>query len=50
MEPAELNKAVSDLAWWYGWPPEVMYRMTLTEFNGWLEQATRQIKAGYVKS
>ena len=41
--------AAADLAWWFGFAPEAIKRMTITEIIRWQEQANRQIKAGFSK-
>ncbi|MFD1805563.1 GpE family phage tail protein [Pasteurella oralis] len=38
------------MAWWYGWNISEIDQMTLEELSNWLEQANRQIKAGYNKA
>ncbi|HDR1412484.1 GpE family phage tail protein [Pasteurella multocida] len=41
---------VADVAWWFSWNVSEIEEMTLDELSTWLEQANRQIKAGYSKA
>ena len=47
---AELLKCCSDMAWWFGWSVETVYGLELDDFEDWLEEVNRQIKAGYNKA
>ncbi|ATD65986.1 GpE family phage tail protein [Neisseria weixii] len=44
---ARLLNAAADVAWWFGWSVQDVYALPLDEFEDWLNEATRQIKAGY---
>lgn len=44
-----LDEAIADLAWWYGWSGQVIDDLTLDDFDVWLTQLSRQVKAGYGK-
>ncbi|MGQ0287484.1 GpE family phage tail protein [Pasteurellaceae bacterium 22721_9_1] len=41
---------IADVAWWYGWNVSEIEQMSLAELQTWMEQANRQIKAGYTKA
>jgi hypothetical protein len=38
------------VAWWFGWSVQAVYDLPLEEFDDWLNEATRQMKAGYRKA
>jgi phage P2 gpE len=44
-----LLPAVADMAWWYGWSVQSVYDLELEEFDAFLKEAARQMKAGYRK-
>lgn len=44
-----LLTAYADLAWWYGWTQRDIDELTLDEFERWLNEANRQVKAGYTR-
>nr|DAU27693.1 MAG TPA: hypothetical protein [Caudoviricetes sp.] len=37
------------MAWWYGWSVQSVYDLELEEFDAFLKEAARQMKAGYRK-
>lgn len=45
----KLHDAIADLAWWYGWSGQTIDDLTLDDFDVWLKQLSRQVKAGYGK-
>lgn len=42
-----LYDAIADLAWWYGWDSQTIDELSLDDFDVWLKQLSRQVKAGY---
>lgn len=42
-------RAAADLAFWFGFAPDVLEKMSPEEILIWQEQANRQIKEGYRK-
>jgi phage P2 gpE len=44
-----LIAACADMAWWFGWSVQEVYALPLDEFDDWLKEITRQVKAGYRK-
>ncbi|MDO4879553.1 MAG: hypothetical protein Q3966_09745 [Neisseria sp.] len=40
---------VGDMAWWFGRTAQAIDELPLDEFDGWLHEITRQVKAGYRK-
>ena len=50
--PARLptgEHSAADMAWWFGWSVQDVYDLDLEEFEDWMNEITRQIKAGYRK-
>lgn len=43
----KLYDAIADLAWWYGWGSQAIDELSLDDFDVWLKQLSRQVKAGY---
>lgn len=43
----KLYDAIADLAWWYGWSSQTIDELSLDDFDVWLKQLSRQVKAGY---
>ncbi|WP_274572675.1 GpE family phage tail protein [Neisseria leonii] len=37
------------MAWWFGWSMQEIYDLPLDEFDGWLDEANRQIRQKYLK-
>jgi len=37
------------MAWWFGWSVQDVYDLDLEEFEDWMNEIPRQIKAGYRK-
>ncbi|WP_152697599.1 GpE family phage tail protein [Moraxella catarrhalis] len=37
------------MAWWYGWDSQAIDEMSIDDFDVWLKQLSRQVKAGYTK-
>ncbi|OAV09545.1 GpE family phage tail protein [Moraxella catarrhalis] len=37
------------MAWWYGWDSQAIDEMSVDDFDVWLKQLSRQVKAGYTK-
>lgn len=46
----DFRAAIADMAWWFGWTAQAVDELPLDEFGGWLNEITRQVKAGYRKS
>lgn len=45
----DFRAAIADMAWWFGWTAQAIDELPLDEFDGWLNEITRQVKAGYRK-
>ena len=41
--------SAADMARWFGWSVQDVYDLDLEEFEDWMNEITRQIKAGYRK-
>ncbi|WP_294033082.1 GpE family phage tail protein [uncultured Moraxella sp.] len=46
----ELLDAIADLAWWYGWSSDEIDMLDIDDFDRWLNQLSRQAKAGYARA
>ncbi|MBF0752240.1 MULTISPECIES: GpE family phage tail protein [unclassified Pasteurella] len=46
----QLDAALADLAFWFGFSYSDLEEMTLDDVERWLTQARRQIKANYTKA